>query len=54
MIGFFAPRILIPEWLYLRLTPGELEQVVLHEAEHLRRRDDWTNLLQKLAWFCFP
>ena len=54
VIGFFAPRILIPEWLYSRLTPGELEQVVLHEAEHLRRRDDWTNLLQKLSLVLFP
>src|ERR1039458_2410789 len=54
VIGFFAPRILIPEWLYSRLTPGELEQVVLHEAEHLRRRDDWTNLLQKLFLVVFP
>jgi beta-lactamase regulating signal transducer with metallopeptidase domain len=54
VIGFFAPRILIPEWLYSRLTPGELEQVVLHEAEHLRRRDDWTNLLQKLSLVFFP
>jgi beta-lactamase regulating signal transducer with metallopeptidase domain len=54
VIGFFAPRILIPEWLYSRLTPGELEQVVLHEAEHLRRRDDWTNLLQKLLLVLFP
>jgi bla regulator protein blaR1 len=54
VIGFFAPRILIPEWLFSRLTPGELEQVVLHEAEHLRRHDDWTNLLQKLALVLFP
>lgn len=54
VIGFFAPRILIPEWLFSRLTPGELEQVVLHESEHLRRRDDWTNLLQKLALVLFP
>jgi beta-lactamase regulating signal transducer with metallopeptidase domain len=54
VIGFFAPRILIPEWLHSRLTPGELEQVVLHEAEHLRRRDDWTNLLQKLSLVLFP
>jgi beta-lactamase regulating signal transducer with metallopeptidase domain len=54
VIGFFAPRILIPEWLYARLTPGELEQVVLHEAEHLSRGDDWTNLLQKLALVLFP
>jgi hypothetical protein len=54
VIGFFAPRILIPEWLFSRLTPGEFEQVVLHEAEHLRRRDDWTNLLQKLFLVVFP
>ncbi len=54
VIGFFAPRILIPDWLLERLTPGELEHVVLHEAEHLRRRDDWTNLLQKLSLVLFP
>lgn len=54
VIGFFAPRILIPEWLFARLTPGELDQIVLHEAEHLRRRDDWSNLLQKLCLVIFP
>jgi beta-lactamase regulating signal transducer with metallopeptidase domain len=53
-IGFFAPRILIPEWLFDRLTPGELDQILLHEAEHLRRADDWTNLLQKLCLVLFP
>jgi bla regulator protein blaR1 len=54
VIGFLAPRILIPDWLFQRLTPGEVEHVVLHEAEHLRRRDDWTNLLQKLSLVLFP
>lgn len=54
VIGFLAPRILIPAWLMARLTQGELEQIVLHEAEHLRRRDDWTNLAQKLALMVFP
>jgi BlaR1 peptidase M56 len=54
VIGFFRPRILIPAWLLERMTAAELEQVVLHEAEHLRRRDDWTNLLQKLALVVFP
>ena len=54
VIGFFAPRILIPDWLFLRLTPGELDQIVLHETEHLRRRDDWTNLLQKFCLVLFP
>ena len=54
VIGFLAPRILIPEWLFARLTPAELDQIVLHETEHLRRGDDWTNLLQKLALVLFP
>jgi beta-lactamase regulating signal transducer with metallopeptidase domain len=54
VIGFFKPRILIPDWLFARLTPGELEQIVLHEAEHLRRRDDWTNLVQKICLVLFP
>lgn len=54
VIGFLAPRILIPTWLMVRMTEGELEQIVLHEAEHLRRGDDWTNLVQKLALGVFP
>jgi bla regulator protein blaR1 len=54
VIGFFAPRILIPEWLFARLTVGELDQILLHETEHLRRGDDWTNLLQKLSLVIFP
>ncbi len=54
VIGFFAPRILIPEWLITRLTSGELKQIVLHEVEHLRRGDDWTNLFQKLCLVLFP
>lgn len=54
VIGFNRPRILIPDWLYARLTHGELEQIVLHEVEHLRRRDDWTNLIQKFCLVMFP
>jgi beta-lactamase regulating signal transducer with metallopeptidase domain len=54
VIGFFRPRILIPDWLFARLTQGEFEQIVLHEAEHLSRRDDWTNLVQKLCLVLFP
>ena len=54
VIGFFSPRILIPAWLFERLTPQELEQIVLHEMGHLRRADDWINLLQKLGLILFP
>jgi len=54
VIGFWAPRLLIPEGLIGRLTDGELRQIVLHECEHLRRRDDWMNLAQKVALALFP
>jgi beta-lactamase regulating signal transducer with metallopeptidase domain len=54
VIGFLAPRILIPAWLLERMTDAELEQIVLHESEHLRRGDDWTNLVQKLSLVVFP
>jgi beta-lactamase regulating signal transducer with metallopeptidase domain len=54
VVGFFAPRILIPVWLHQQLTAAELDQIVLHEMEHLRRHDDWLNLLQKLSLVLFP
>lgn len=54
VIGFFSPRLLIPASLFAKLAPAELEQIVLHESEHLRRRDDWGNLLQKILLVLFP
>ena len=54
MIGFFSPRLLIPEWLFAKLAPSDLQQIVLHECEHLRRGDDWINLLQKVGLALFP
>ncbi len=54
VIGFFAPRVLIPASLYGRLGAAELEQIVLHEMGHLRRGDDWMNLLQKIGLVVFP
>jgi beta-lactamase regulating signal transducer with metallopeptidase domain len=52
--GFFSPRILLPPSLLARLSATELEPILRHELEHLRRSDDWTNLLQKLALVLFP
>lgn len=54
VLGFLKPRILVPPALLENLSPAELRQVVLHEMEHLRRGDDWTNLLQKIALVLFP
>jgi beta-lactamase regulating signal transducer with metallopeptidase domain len=47
-IGFYQPAIILPAWL-LESTPAEeLKFILLHELAHLRRRDDWTNLAQKV------
>jgi hypothetical protein len=54
VIGFFSPKIVLPDWLLERLTAAELEQIVLHETGHLGRADDWMNLLQKIALVVFP
>jgi len=54
VFGFFRPRILFPPDLMDKLTAQELEQVVLHESEHLRRGDDWTNLIQKIGLVLSP
>jgi beta-lactamase regulating signal transducer with metallopeptidase domain len=48
VIGFFRPAVVIPRSLWAELAPADLKQIILHEMAHLERRDDWTNLLQKL------
>jgi hypothetical protein len=54
VVGFLHPRILLPSILFEQLSAIDLQQVVLHEMEHLRRADDWTNLLQKIGVVFFP
>lgn len=51
-IGFFRPAVLLPTWA-LELPEQDLTAVLLHEFAHLRRRDDWTNLAQKLLGAVF-
>ncbi|BAC90919.1 M56 family metallopeptidase [Gloeobacter violaceus] len=46
-VGLLDPVILIPTALGHQLTEAEFDQVGLHELAHLRRWDDWTNLVQK-------
>lgn len=48
-VGFFHPVILIPDWAFGELSAEELRAIVLHEFAHLRRWDDWTNLIQKIV-----
>ncbi|HEX4320820.1 MAG TPA: M56 family metallopeptidase [Acidobacteriaceae bacterium] len=53
-LGFLNPAILIPRALLDTLSDSELEHVVLHELAHLHRRDDWTNLAEKLLHAILP
>lgn len=48
VIGLSRPAIVLPEALLDRLSTGELDQIVLHEWSHIRRRDHWVNLAQEL------
>lgn len=46
-IGFFHAAIVLPAWCLREMRAEELKPILIHELAHLRRRDDWTNLLQK-------
>ena len=48
-IGFFKRTIVLPAWALRELPPGDLNVILLHEFAHLRRWDDWTNLIQKIV-----
>jgi beta-lactamase regulating signal transducer with metallopeptidase domain len=48
VIGLIEPVIVIPQALARELTEEEFEQVALHELAHVRRRDDWMKLAQRL------
>jgi uncharacterized protein (TIGR03435 family) len=46
--GFLHPAVILPENLPAQLTEAEMDCVVLHEAAHLARFDDWGNLIARL------
>jgi beta-lactamase regulating signal transducer with metallopeptidase domain len=48
-VGFGKKTIILPEWSLRELSSEDLNAVLLHEFEHLRRGDDWTNLVQKIV-----
>jgi len=48
-MGFFSPLVVLPSWAVTELSADELNSILIHELAHLRRRDDWTNLAQKLV-----
>lgn len=48
-LGLLKPAVVIPRWIMRELSPAELNQILIHELAHLRRRDDWTNLAQQFV-----
>ena len=49
VIGLWNSAIVFPRWVFGELSAAELNQILLHELAHLRRRDDWTNLAQQFV-----
>jgi beta-lactamase regulating signal transducer with metallopeptidase domain len=47
-VGLLHPAVLLPAGLLGELSEEEVVQVTVHELAHLRRRDDWSNLVQRL------
>jgi len=47
--GFFRRAIIFPQSVVGQLSSEEFEQVLSHEMAHLRRWDDWTQLLQAIG-----
>ena len=54
VLGFRERRLLLPPWMVPTLSYKELRQITLHECEHLRRHDDWSNLLLQIILMLFP
>jgi beta-lactamase regulating signal transducer with metallopeptidase domain len=54
-VGLTQRSVILPSQLVATLPDAELRAVVLHEIAHLRRRDDWVYLFERLAcavfWF---
>ncbi len=46
VVGWLRPVVLIPTAALLRLTPSQLEAVIIHEIAHVRRLDVLANIIQ--------
>lgn len=45
VLGWLRPVILIPEYLVGKLSGRQLDALIIHELEHIRRFDAWSNIL---------
>ena len=49
VLGYLKPLILVPTSALSGLTPEQLELILAHELAHIKRRDPFVNLLQRVA-----
>jgi hypothetical protein len=49
VIGVLRPMILLPVTFATSLSPGQVEFILVHELEHIRRCDCLVNLIQRVA-----
>lgn len=47
-VGFLFPVVLLPAALLTALDEDEWSHIVVHELAHVRRYDDWANLVQRI------
>ncbi|MEA2666788.1 MAG: hypothetical protein QOI11_3732 [Candidatus Eremiobacteraeota bacterium] len=47
-VGLFDGMIVMPDHVLETFTTGDIDRFTLHELAHLRRRDDWTCMAQRL------
>ncbi|HEY8321526.1 MAG TPA: M56 family metallopeptidase, partial [Candidatus Baltobacteraceae bacterium] len=53
VLGLFDPVVVLPRALARALSEEDLARVVLHEAAHVERRDDWIHLLERALHVAF-
>ena len=53
VLGFVRPLVVLPADMLGEVSPADLRRVVGHEAAHLERYDDWTNLIEQLVLAAF-
>ncbi|HTA38829.1 MAG TPA: M56 family metallopeptidase [Candidatus Acidoferrales bacterium] len=53
VLGFIRPLVVLPADMIGDVSPADLRRVVGHEAAHLERYDDWTNLIEQLVLAAF-
>jgi bla regulator protein blaR1 len=55
IFGIFRPVLLLPEGILERLSPEQVQAIIAHEMEHVRRRDNLTFVLHMIVeaifWF---